>query len=212
MSKAKYVVIDGLISTGKSQLAQHIAQQNKGKLVLDQVDNPFKRQFLKDISKGNSENALKTQLIYLINRYNQQLELLQKSLFSNLTVSDYLFHRDAIFAHLILGDEELDIYKKIYQTFTEKIRKPDMVVYLQISFAEMLKRIQSSEDDVLRRVPADFWREVFEAFNYYFFNYRTTPLLVVNMERVDLSSQEDLDNLWQEIDRHQAGTRYYAPA
>lgn len=212
MSKAKYVVIDGLIGTGKSQLAQHISQQNKGRLVLDQVDNPFKRQFLKDISKGNSENALKTQLIYLINRYNQQLELMQKSLFSNLTVSDYLFHRDAIFAHLILGDEELDIYKKIYQTFTEKIRKPDMVVYLQVSFAEMLKRIQSSEDDVMRRVPVDFWREVFEAFNYYFFNYKTTPLLVVNMERVDVTSQGDLDTLWLEIDRHQAGTRYYAPA
>ena len=129
-----------------------------------------------------------------------------------MTVSDYLFHRDAIYAHLILNDEELDIYKKIYQTFTEKIRNPDLVVYLQISFTEMLKRIQSSEDDVLRRVPVEFWREVFEAFNYYFFNYKMTPLLVVNMERVDITSSGDLDPLWNEIAMHQTGTRYYAPA
>jgi deoxyadenosine/deoxycytidine kinase len=136
---------------------------------------------------------------------------MQKNLFTTLTVSDYLFHRDAIFAHIVLNDEDLDIYKKIYQTFTEKIRKPDLVVYLQTSFAEMLRRIQSNEDDVVRRVPAEFWREIFEAFNYYFFNYKATPLLVVNMERVDVSSPRDLDNLWLEIDKHQAGTRYYAP-
>ncbi len=212
MAKAKYIVIDGLIGSGKTQLSQFVAQQNKSRLVLDQVDNPFKRQFLKDVSKGVSENALKTQLIYLINRYNQQQELMQKNLFSSMTVSDYLFHRDAIFAHLILNDEDLDIYKKIYQTFTEKIRTPDLVVYLQISFAEMLKRIQTSDDDVVRKVPAEYWREVFEAFNYYFFNYKATPLLVVNMERVNLQSPKDLDPLWLEIDRHQTGTRYYAPA
>ncbi len=212
MSKAKYIVIDGLIGSGKTQLSQYIARQNKSRLILDQVDNPFKRQFLKDISKGASENALKTQLIYLINRYNQQQEMLQKNLFSNMTVCDYLFHRDAIYAHLILSDEELDIYKKIYQTFTEKVRTPDLVVYLQVSFTEMLKRIQSSEDDVLRRVPGEFWRDVFEAFNYYFFNYKATPLLVVNMERFNLNLPGDLEPLWLEIDRHQSGTRYYAPA
>ncbi len=212
MAKTKYIVIDGLIGTGKTHLSQYIAQKNKSRLVLDQVDNPFIRQFLKDIGKGNSENALKTQLIYLINRFQQQQELLQKNLFSSMTISDYLFHRDAIYAHLVLNDEELDIYKKIYQTFTEKIRNPDLVVYLQISFAEMLKRIQSSEDDVVRRVPVDFWREVFEAFNYYFFNYKATPLLVVNMERVNITSSRDLDPLWNEIEKHQTGTRYYAPA
>jgi len=212
MSKAKYIVVDGLIGSGKTQLSQYIAQHNKSRLVLDQVDNPFKRQFLKDIGKGASENALKTQLIYLINRFNQQQEMLQKSLFSNMTVCDYLFHRDAIYAHLILSDEELDIYKKIYQTFTEKVRTPDLVVYLQVSFAEMLKRLQSSEDEVVRRVPADFWRDVFEAFNYYFFNYKVTPLLVVNMERFNLESAKELDQLWLEIEKHQTGTRYYAPA
>ena len=54
MAKSKYIVIDGLIGSGKTQLSQYIAQKNKSRLVLDQVDNPFIRQFLKDVGKGSS--------------------------------------------------------------------------------------------------------------------------------------------------------------
>lgn len=212
MSKAKYIVVDGLIGAGKTALCHHLATHLDARLILDQVDNPFIRQFFKDLSKGNPESSLKTQLIYLINRYNQQQEMMQKSLFNSATVSDYLFHRDAIYAHLVLGDEELDIYKKIYQAFIEKVRPPQLVVYLQISFTEMLKRIQSTEDDVIRRIPVDYWREVFEAFNYYFFNYKATPLLVVNMERVNLENSKEREPLLREIEQHQMGTKYYAPA
>ncbi len=56
--------------------------------------------------------ALKTQLIFLINRFNQQLEMKQKDLFQKTMVSNYIFYKDGIYAHTVLNDEDLDIYKK----------------------------------------------------------------------------------------------------
>ena len=86
------------------------------------------------------------------------------------------------------------------------------VIYLQISFSEMIKRIQHSGTEVERTVPTEYWREVFEAYNYYFFNYKNSPLLVVNMEKIDLDNPEDIEHLVKEIKTHTKGTRYYAPA
>jgi deoxyadenosine/deoxycytidine kinase len=128
------------------------------------------------------------------------------------TVSDYIFFRDGIYAHLILNDEELEIYKKMFNLFLENIIHSDLVVYLQISFSEMLKRIQNSGTNGEKDVPQEYWREVFEAYNYYFFNYNRSPLLVVNMEKVNLKNHNEVQQLVKEIKTHKKGIRYYAPA
>lgn len=212
MSDFKYIIVDGLIKSGKTRLAQILSEQMNARLILDNKDNPFLDDYYGSLSNGNSSLPLKTQLIFLLNRYTQQLEIKQKGLFQKTTVCDYIFYRDGIYAHLTLNDEELEIYKKIFKIFSENVVNSDLVIYLQISFAEMLRRIQETGTQVEKSAPADYWREVFEAYNYYFFNYKSSPLLVVNMEKVNLDNQNDIENLMKEIKYHEKGTRYYAPA
>jgi deoxyadenosine/deoxycytidine kinase len=212
MNDFKYIIVDGLIKSGKTRLAQLLSQQMDARLIVDNKDNPFLDDYYGSLSDGNSSLPLKTQLIFLLNRYTQQLEIKQKGLFQKTTVCDYIFYRDGVYAHLTLNDEELEIYKKIFKIFSENVVKPDLVIYLQISFAEMLRRIQETGSEVEKNAPADYWREVFEAYNYYFFNYKSSPLLVVNMEKINLEDQDDIENLLKEIKNHKKGTRYYAPA
>ncbi|MDQ1353287.1 MAG: hypothetical protein QG657_3593, partial [Acidobacteriota bacterium] len=190
MSDFKYIIVDGLIKSGKTRLAQILSEQMNARLILDNKDNPFLDDYYTSLSDGNSSLPLKTQLIFLLNRYTQQLEIKQKGLFQKTTICDYIFYRDGIYAHLTLNDEELEIYKKIFKIFSENVVNSDLVIYLQISFAEMLRRIQETGTEVEKNAPADYWREVFEAYNYYFFNYKSSPLLVVNMEKLDLENQD----------------------
>jgi len=212
MNDFKYIIVDGLIKSGKTRLAQLLSQQMDARLIVDNKDNPFLDDYFGSLSDGNSSLPLKTQLIFLLNRYTQQLEIKQKGLFQKTTVCDYIFYRDGVYAHLTLNDEELEIYKKIFKIFSENVVNPDLVIYLQISFAEMLRRIQETGTEAEKNAPADYWREVFEAYNYYFFNYKSSPLLVVNMEKINLENQDDIENLLKEIKNHKKGTRYYAPA
>ncbi len=102
--------------------------------------------------------------------------------------------------------------KPLFNIFSRNIVTPDLVIYLQVSFSEMLKRIQLEGTQVEKDTPADYWREVFEAYNYYFFNYKSSPLLVVNMEKINLDNKTDIQHLVKEIKEHKRGTRYYAPA
>lgn len=212
MSEFKYIIVDGLIKSGKTKLAEILAREFNSRLYLDNKENPFLNNYYNTMAGADNALALKTQLIFLMNRYSQQLEIGQKGLFQKTTVSDYVFFRDGMYAHLMLNDEELDIYKKIYNIFAPNVINADMVIYLQVSFTEMVKRIQQNGSEFEKNVPNEYWREVFEAYNYYFFNYKASPLLVVNMEKIDLDNESDILNLVREINSHEKGTRYYAPA
>lgn len=174
--------------------------------------NPFLKDYYESFSSGYNPLALKTQLIFLINRFNQQLEMKQKDLFQKTMVSNYIFYKDGIYAHTVLNDEDLDIYKRILGIFAERIHPCSLVVYLQTSFAEMLQRIHKQGEEFEKRVPSEYWREIFEAYNYYFFNYKLSPLLVVNVEKIDFNSRKDIDGLIHEIKNHKKGNSYYAPA
>jgi deoxyadenosine/deoxycytidine kinase len=211
MNEFKYIIIDGLVKSGKTRLAQILSEKLDARLILDNKDNPFLNDYYLHLS-NDSSLPMKTQLIFLLNRYSQQLEIKQKGLFQKTTISDYIFYRDGIYAHLTLNDEELEIYKKIFKIFSDNVVNSDLVIYLQISFAEMQRRIRETGSEAEKNTPTEYWREVFEAYNYYFFNYKTSPLLVVNMEKIDLDSRKDIDNLMKEIKNHKKGTRYYAPA
>ncbi len=208
----KYIAVEGLIKSGKTQLARILAQEFKARLITDSPDNPFLKEFYESSTAEYNPLALKTQLVFLINRFHQQLEIRQKDLFQKLTISDYIFFRDGIYAHTILSDEDLEIYKKILNIFSEKVAACDLVVYLQTSFSEMLQRIHRNGNEYEKRVPSEYWREIFEAYNYYFFNYKASPLLVVNVEKTDFNNRKDILNLCKEIQSQKKGITYYAPA
>ncbi len=212
MSEFKYLIIDGLIRSGKTRLAKILSKEFNARLIIDNKENPFLEDYYMEVARGESSLTLKNQLVFLLNRYNQQLEISQKDLFRTTTISDYIFFRDSIYAHITMNDEELDLYKKIFRVFSKNITTPELVVYLQTSFAEMARRIREDGSEAEKSIPTEYWREVFEAFNYYFFNYKTAPLLVVNMEKIDLDREADIKNLVKEINNHQKGTRYYAPS
>lgn len=212
MGEFKYIIVDGLVKTGKTRLARIVAQEFSGRLILDNKENPFTEGFFTALAKGESSNFLKAQMIFLLNRYAQQLEIKQKGLFHKTTITDYIFYRDGIYAHTILNDEDLTVYKKMFNLFAQNVAPADLVIYLQVSFTEMLRRIQEVGTDLEKKVPNDYWREIFEAYNYYFFNFKSAPLLVVNMEKINLDRQVDVQHLLKEINNHKKGTIYYAPA
>ena len=90
MSEFNYIIVDGLIKTGKTKLAKILAQQFGARLVLDNKDNPFLKDYYTTLEKDENSLNLKTQLIFLLNRYTQQLEIKQKGLFQKMKSTNYM--------------------------------------------------------------------------------------------------------------------------
>ena len=209
MAKAKYIVVEGPIGVGKTSLAKMLANEFQRRMVFERVeDNPFLPKFY----KSRELYAFQNQTFFLLNRYQQQMELAQQNLFNQNTVADYLFAKDQIFATLTLSAEELSLYQQIYVLLNTRVPKPDLVVYLQARPEVLYKRVKKRDKKFERGVTFEYLSEVSQAYNQFFFHYDETPLLVVNTSEIDfVSSSKDLADLIKEINNMGSGTQHYIP-
>lgn len=209
MLNQKYIAIEGPIGVGKTSLCEILAQKLGARPVLEVAEeNPFIKDFYKDIRR----HAFQTQLFFLLSRYRQQMELHQTDLFSKGLVSDYLFSKDRLFANLVLDDNELKLYEQIHGTLNAQVLKPDLVVYLQASTDTLLRRIALRGRKFETPITRGYLEELNKAYNYYFFHYQDTPLVVVNTNEIDFVHRDaDLDDLLTHMSRCQKGTVYYQP-
>lgn len=205
------IAVEGPVGAGKTLLAQRLGAQLDATVVLDETENPF----LADFYANRPGAALQAQLFFLLNRHRQQTNLRQTDLFSQLTVSDYLFDKDRIFAYLNLDDNELFIYQRLYDLLVRDVPAPDLVVYLQAPTEVVAQRlrVRNNEQDAGLPLPdGKYLRELNEAYHHFFFHYESTPLLVVETSQFDINvSDEALADLLKQIETMGAGTRYYVP-
>jgi deoxyadenosine/deoxycytidine kinase len=209
MAQTKYIVVEGPIGVGKTSLARILANEFHARTVFERIeDNPFLPKFY----KSRETYAFQNQTFFLLNRYQQQMELAQQDLFAQATVADYLFAKDQIFATLTLSAEELNLYQQIYALLNTRIPKPDLVVYLQARAEVLYKRVKKRDKKYERSVTFEYLTEVAQAYNQFFFHYDETPLLVVNTSEIDfVSSSKDLADLIKEINSMGSGTQHYIP-
>jgi deoxyadenosine/deoxycytidine kinase len=206
--RPRYIAIEGPIGVGKTTLAQLLAERTSGRLVLEAVEeNPFLAGFYADRRK----HAFQAQLFFLLSRYQQQQDLQQQDLFSQATISDYLFSKDRIFAALTLAPEELAMYERVFELLNPRIVRPDLVVYLQARTEVLQARIRKRGRDFERGLDPAYLEALATAYRDFFFHYDESPLLVVNASDIDLSVPEEADALLQVIRRHRKGVQHYVP-
>src|SRR3954468_6118431 len=153
----RYIVVEGPIGGGKTSLANILTERYSARRVLEVVEeNPFLASFYQDRQKY----AFQTQLFFLLSRFKQQQDLFQQDLFSNVTVSDYLFAKDRIFASITLDSNELALYERIYEHLGPRVLKPDLVIYLQARLEVLLARIRKRGREFERKFDADYLAEL----------------------------------------------------
>ena len=207
----RYIAIEGPIGAGKTALAERLGTRLDATVVLEEMENPF----LGDFYADRPGAALQAQLFFLLNRHRQQTGLRQSDLFSQLTICDYLFDKDRIYAFLNLDDNELFIYQRLYELLSRDVMPPDLVIYLQAPTEVLARRIRERARHVDAELPVPddrYLQEMNEAYHHFFFHYASTPLLVVETSHVDLAEADDLlDDLIRQFETLTGGTRYYVP-
>jgi deoxyguanosine kinase len=206
----RHVAVEGVIGVGKTSLSKLLAESLGARLNLEVVEeNPFLPRFYED----RQAHAFVTQIFFLLSRFRQLQRLGQGDLFQERIVSDYVFAKDRIFANINLDDDELRLYEQLAAALETKIMRPDLVVYLQASTEVLLQRIRWRGRSYERDMDEDYIHTLNEAYNYFFFHYDDTPLLVVNCNDLDfVKNRSHYEELLGRIVQPFTGTQYYVPS
>ena len=216
----RYIAVEGPPGVGKTGLAERLAKNLEGRTLLEQKNNPFLDNFL----SGEPGAAFQAQIFFLLNRYRELaalaqtrvvrepvVELAQRELFAQTQISDFILAKDKIYAYLGLDDTELMLYEKIYGPLAGEVPAPELVLYLQAPAEVLSRRLRARSE--ARFPQEEGLRDIVRAYDYFFFHYTATPLLVVSSAEVDFSEQSaDFEDLLQEIRLMPGGTRFYVPA
>ncbi len=203
----KHIAIEGVPRSGKNKLAHVLARKIGGRVIQDRTENPY----LRDFYNEKEGAAFLTQLVFLVNRYHQQISLMQRDLFEDRIICDYLFEKDKIYAYQTLTDDELIVYERIYSIFSERVARPDLAIFLQVSLPTILKRLASRGSSLEKNISEKYLENILEAYDYFFFNYQATPLLVVKADDLDFDREEDIMDLVDKIKQMKKSPLYYVP-
>jgi deoxyguanosine kinase len=191
-----YIAIEGGIGVGKTTLVRLLYPRFQASQQLEAFD---KNPFLSDFYADRTRYAFQTQIFFLLSRYRQQ-QTIPEALRRKALISDYFFAKDKIFAYLNLKGDELIMYDRLYDALSERIRQPDLVVYLRAETDTLMARIAMRDRPYERQMDRSYIAALRHRYDEYFASYDATPLLTIETDDLDfVRNTEDLSEIESRI-------------
>ena len=204
---SKFIAIEGVIGVGKTTLARLLQPHLEASVLLEVFEeNPF----LADFYGDRERYAFQTQLFFLLSRYQQQKQAVPAGLQKGILISDYTFAKDELFAWLNLKDDELAMYGRVHSALSEKIRHPDLLVYLKAKHETIMQRIALRDRPYERDMDPEYIRDLAAAYEAWLANLPDISVLTIDVTELDfLSRPEDVqwvaDKIQAELGQQTSG-------
>lgn len=157
---ARLISIIGPPAVGKTTLAERLSEEMDGRLICEDFEgNPF----LADSYAGDRNACLPAQLFFLLSRV-KQLSLGDWP-GEGLTVSDYGFCQDRIYAASKLNEEEMSLYSRVAGRVEGLVCPPSVIVHLDAPSPVLLSRIADRGRQYEKAMTIEFLEEMRNAYN-----------------------------------------------
>lgn len=184
MKRGVSLVIDGMTGVGKSSLLNIIVKEFE-LVPYEEIFRDENDLLGKFFTEGNRW-CFPMQVSFMNNRYLQYKEACRLK----NAVMDRSLYSDPIFASLYnktgaMEPEEYFVYKSLFRSLVESLNPPELVVFLEVSAEEAIRRIikRGREDEL--KVPESYWRNLHQVYTEYYDNYRLSPLLRIDVNEMD---------------------------
>lgn len=196
--QVNYLTIEGNIGSGKTSLAEMIAEDFNGKLILERFkDNPFLPKFYEDQARF----AFPLEMSFLADRHQQLMDdISQLDLFSDFAISDYNPNKSLIFSKVTLQEDEYALYKKIFDIMYSEVPKPDVYVYLYQNIERLLSNIKKRGREYEQNITPDYLKRIHDGYLIFFNSQNKIDVKVIDISDLDfVANREDYLYLIEKI-------------
>lgn len=199
-----YIVIEGNIGSGKTALAELLSVDMNARLILERfADNPFLPKFYVEAEKY----AFPLELSFLAERYQQlKGQLVGQELFSDRTISDYLFQKCQLFAAVNLPPDEFLLFGNFFSLMQANLPKPDLIVYLHKDLPNLKKNINLRGRAYESSISDAYLQKLEDAYLNYFKQVQGIAILLIDSNQIDFVNRKSDYTYLQELTNH-----VYAP-
>jgi deoxyadenosine/deoxycytidine kinase len=183
------IVIDAVVGAGKTTL-MNILKEERGLSAFEEpvVDNPILDKFYED----KARYSFSLQIFFL----NQRFRHIKEAVQVGGGLLDRSIYGDLIFARMLydsgeMSEEEFNLYIDLFENMIEHCQPPELMIYLEISVDEAIKRIKKRGRDFEQSVDRSYWENLNRYYEEYFNQYKFSPVLRINVDNLDFENNMD---------------------
>lgn len=178
-----FIGISGLIGAGKSTLATTLAKVLNLPVYYEPViDNVYLEDFYQDMKKY----AFPLQIFLLNKRFKQQQQIIWSG---QGGVLDRTIYEDGVFARMLLDSGLMDerdfcTYMELFQNMSNFMKKPNIIVHLDVSPEESFRRIQMRSRGCESGITLEYLTALHAAYEVFIKDIsRVVPVIKVDYQR-----------------------------
>jgi deoxyadenosine/deoxycytidine kinase len=202
----KFIAIAGNIGVGKSTLANLLGQRLDWQPFYEPVtENPYLSDFYKDMRAW----GFHSQIFFLSHRLQIHLDLLN---FPGSVLQDRSIYEDAeIFAQNLylqgtLAERDWNTYWTLYQSMTEFLPPPDLMIYLRASEETLMRRISQRNRDYEKKIQPEYLMRLNELYEKWIHGFTMCPVLTVPADDLDyVAHSRHLDLILKKVQEKLTG-------
>lgn len=198
LKQLNFLAIEGNIGSGKTSLAQKIAQDFNALPILERfADNPFLPKFYED----QDRYAFPLEMSFLADRYSQLNQSLgQYDLFNDFVVADYYIYKSLVFAQVTLDKDETALYRTIFDVMYSESAKPDLYIYLYQNTENLLKNIKKRGRDYEDNILPSYLNKIDRSYSEFIKSLPQENVLIIDVTAKDfVTNHEDYIQILENI-------------
>jgi deoxyadenosine/deoxycytidine kinase len=206
-----FITIAGNIGVGKSTLTTLLAHSLNWQPFLEgEANNPYLPQFYEDMQRW----SFHSQIFFLSQRLQQHNQLLNTN---GSVLQDRSVYEDAeIFARNLylqgnMSRQDWQTYYLLYQTLSQLLRPPDLVVYLKASVPTLQRRIAQRGRHYEQSIAEPYLSRLNQLYDQWVAEFNLCPVLTVDSDNLDyVQHDEHLQLIIDKIQERLHGQDYLA--
>lgn len=186
---ARYIAVEGCLAVGKTTMARELAKRLGAEVLTEDFSrHPFLDEFYID----PKANGLETELAFAIIHYHTIADAVRRGKFRKDVVTDFFYEKTWIFHQVTLSPKkDAQVFMGLWSSLRKRVPTPDLVVYLDARTEFLLKRLRRRAREYERPVTYQYLDAVNRAYRRFMSNYKASPVLQLEAERLDTQAHPD---------------------